>query len=179
MSYILFLTVRKRRYLRKRRYSYFLPCFVLLGWMNAYKFHRKDHEIGDASLFSKLHTEAFINHCITTPLTAYGLYSVARLFLYSIIYIILFSFYLVLSSNPFLISFDRYFGTPLASEPLPEWQNMAIVFCGAHLFNDVGFYWTHRLFHAKVCSSLYIYISQYWYWHFSCFLILSTSFLFL
>jgi sterol desaturase/sphingolipid hydroxylase (fatty acid hydroxylase superfamily) len=92
----------------------------VLGWMTPYRFHRKDHEIADASLFSKLHLESFINHCITTPLVAYGLYPATT-----------------------------YFGTPPASSALPDWSYLAVVFCGAHLFNDVGFYWTHRIFHTK------------------------------
>jgi methylsterol monooxygenase len=38
---------------------------------------------------------------------------------------------------------------PLASEALPSIQQIAVLLVGAHAFNDVGFYLTHRLLHSK------------------------------
>mmetsp|Transcript_5880 Transcript_5880/g.7632 ORF Transcript_5880/g.7632 Transcript_5880/m.7632 type:complete len:193 (-) Transcript_5880:238-816(-) len=49
-----------------------------------------------------------------------------------------------------VICVNRYFGMPLASSQLPGLLHMIQLFCGAHLFNDVGVYWSHRMFHSKM-----------------------------
>jgi len=69
---------------------------------------------------SSLYMSCVVNHFITTPITAYALYPVVH-----------------------------YFGTPLATAPLEPLATQALLFAGAHLVNDVGFYWTHRLLHSK------------------------------
>ena len=81
---------------------------------------RKSTEIPAPELFKKLYSEAFVNHLVTSPIAAFGLYSVAA-----------------------------HFGTPAASAPLPELPSLALLFAAAHAFNDVFFYWTHRLLHTK------------------------------
>ena len=91
-----------------------------IGVIEHFKMTRKPAEVASASLFTRLYAEAVINHFITSPISAYFLYLLAQ-----------------------------HCGTPAASDSLPSIAYLAAVFAGAHAFNDVGFYWTHRIMHAK------------------------------
>jgi methylsterol monooxygenase len=95
-----------------------LNIFEKLGWMDKYKIGRKKAEIPDQALFSKLYTEAAINHFITSPAIALLLFSVAT-----------------------------WLGVPSGGAPLPSYGYVAQVCLAAHFVNDVLFYWTHRALH--------------------------------
>lgn len=47
----------------------------------------------------------------------------------------------------------QYFGMPSLFAPLPSTLSMLRSFAVAHLFNDVCFYWSHRLVHCKAFYS--------------------------
>jgi len=82
---------------------------------------RKSAEVPAPSLLSALYKEASVNHFITSPIAAFGLYSVAV-----------------------------YCGTPSAAAPLPPLPALMVLFAAAHGFNDVFFYATHRMLHSKL-----------------------------
>lgn len=100
-----------------------------LGLLDDFKIGRKPAEVPSKDLFKSLYTEAFINHVITSPLVALGLYSVVR-----------------------------NLGIPSAETAMPTMPTLALTFLGAHAFNDIGFYFTHRLLHHPV--SLLICVSS-------------------
>jgi len=82
---------------------------------------RKSAEVPAPALITALYKEAFVNHFITSPIAAFGLYSVAA-----------------------------FCGTPSAAAPLPPLPSLLILFAAAHGFNDVFFYATHRMLHSKL-----------------------------
>lgn len=73
------------------------------------------------NLFQQLWKECLINHLVTSPLTALAMYSLVK-----------------------------HMGAPGPTEALPLPAATALLIAGAHLFNDVGFYCSHRLLHSKV-----------------------------
>lgn len=91
-----------------------------LGFLSQFKMSRKKAEEPNASLYKQLITQALVNHFVTSPLIGWLLYPVVV-----------------------------WFGTPAATSALPVPSQLFILFCAAHSFNDVGFYWSHRLFHAS------------------------------
>jgi sterol desaturase/sphingolipid hydroxylase (fatty acid hydroxylase superfamily) len=42
----------------------------------------------------------------------------------------------------------EYFGTPAAAAPLPSLLSLFWQFFVCAFINDIGFYWSHRLFHT-------------------------------
>jgi methylsterol monooxygenase len=90
------------------------------GYLQQYKLERKPYMIAKPTLVRKMAIEATIGQLITGPITAYFLYPV------------------------FL-----WFGMPTLDTPLPPFLTIVKQLCLGHLFNDVGFYFTHRLFHTK------------------------------
>ena len=73
-----------------------------------------------AALMRKMATEATIGQLITSPLISYFLYPTFT-----------------------------YFGMYELDAPLPDFPSLMKTFVIGHMFNDIGFYWTHRLFHCK------------------------------
>jgi len=71
-------------------------------------------------LMHKMATEALIGQLITSPLISYFLYPAFM-----------------------------WFGMYSLDAPLPDMQELLLTFISGHMFNDIGFYWTHRLFHCK------------------------------
>lgn len=88
------------------------------GMLQQYKLTRKDAEIPTPALMKQLLTEAAVNQLLVAPIMA-----------------------------TFLFSLATYFGMPSVGNALPDVRTMMIMFAGAHAFNDVGFYFTHRLLH--------------------------------
>jgi len=91
------------------------------NFMPSYKLARKPHQTPKPALMRKMLFEAFIGQAITGPLFAYLLYPL----------------FLKFGMMPF-------------SSPLPDVPGLFKTFVAGHLFNDVGFYLTHRLFHHKL-----------------------------
>ena len=84
-----------------------------------HKLHRKQSQIPKKPLIIKTVIEMMINHFITSPLLAYFMYT----------------------------TFKNSLGMQNIDSPLPSYQMLFLDFCRATLFNDVGFYFTHRLLH--------------------------------
>jgi sterol desaturase/sphingolipid hydroxylase (fatty acid hydroxylase superfamily) len=78
-------------------------------------------------LMSKMFKEAFIGQFISGPVIIY-----------------------------FLFDVFKFFGMWELNASLPNFLDLMKTFMIAHMFNDFGFYWTHRLMHSK---------SIYKYWH--------------
>lgn len=89
-----------------------------LGMLQQYKLTRKDAEIPTPALIKQLLTEAAVNQLLVAPVIAALLFSAAK-----------------------------HFGMPSVGSALPDVPTMLVMFAGAHAFNDVGFYFTHRLLH--------------------------------
>lgn len=105
--------------------GFFLAC-EHQGWLEQYRFERKPIQKVKWKLLLKTWTEAFIGQLVTGPVVAYFGYEAFR-----------------------------YFGMPLlASGSLPPFWSIFASFWLAHFFNDVGFYWSHRLVHHKKLYAL-------------------------
>jgi sterol desaturase/sphingolipid hydroxylase (fatty acid hydroxylase superfamily) len=106
----------------------FMYCFVnaffmsydYFGLYQKYKLTRKPFMKPKAKLLRKMFTEALISQLITGPPLAYFLY-------------------------PLFVKFGMY----NFDAPLPSFKECAITFMIGHVFNDFGFYLTHRLMHSK------------------------------
>lgn len=92
-----------------------------------HKFPRKQSQIPKKPLIIKTIIEMAINHLITSPLMAFFMYSV----------------------------FKSLFGMQNVDSPLPSYQNIFLDYCRASLFNDIGFYVTHRLLHHPYLYSTF------------------------
>lgn len=93
-----------------------------------YKIGRKVFEVeGTKKLMPKMFLEATISQVVTGPIIAYFLYPL----------------------------FKKFGMGDFAAE-LPSFLQMSLVFIFAHMFNDIGFYFTHRAMHHG---------SVYKYWH--------------
>lgn len=90
------------------------------GLLSHYKIGRSEAIRPDARLVRKTLFEAFINQVVTTPPTAYFLYPV------------------------FLQC-----GMSTLDSPVPPASRLFPAFVIAHLVNEFGFYFTHRLLHVK------------------------------
>merc|ERR1719150_539863 len=98
--------------------GFFLLCDHF-GWLKKYKFVRKPYQEPSKELMSRTLWEAAINQIVAAPLAGY------------------YVFY-----NVFV-----YFGMPNLDAPLPTVLRLWFAFTFSKLFNDVGFYWSHRLVH--------------------------------
>ncbi|GMH83181.1 hypothetical protein TrVE_jg3750 [Triparma verrucosa] len=98
------------------------------NWFQDYKLERKPYQKAKPALVKKMAVEAFIGQAVTGPIAAYFLYP---LFL--------------------------HFGMLSLDAPLPSAVDMFKTFVIGHVFNDVGFYWTHRIAHMK---SIYKYVHK-------------------
>ena len=85
---------------------------------------RKPAEVPTRDLMKQLFTHGAINHFVTSPLAALALFSLTR-----------------------------HLGMPSPTAALPDVATLALLFAGAHTFNDFGFYWTHRALHSKLLYS--------------------------
>jgi sterol desaturase/sphingolipid hydroxylase (fatty acid hydroxylase superfamily) len=85
-----------------------------------YKFPRKSYQVPDWNLLRRTWTEAFVNQVATGPVALYYMYLVFK-----------------------------YFGMPSLTAPLPSFRKSCEGYALAVFINDVGFYWSHRLVHAK------------------------------
>jgi hypothetical protein len=85
-----------------------------------YKMERKPYQTPKPALRKKLFVEAIIGQLVTSPLTTYFLYPVFC-----------------------------HFGMLDFTAPHPTMQSLFFTFATAHMFNDVGFYFAHRLAHSK------------------------------
>ena len=96
--------------------------FVLcdhFGLLQWYKLRRKPAQQAPNALWARLWADAALGQFVTAPLAAYAIYPAVR-----------------------------YFGAPKVADPLPasSWD-LALGLVAAHVFNDFGFYATHRLLH--------------------------------
>ncbi|GMH84800.1 hypothetical protein TL16_g10031 [Triparma laevis f. inornata] len=90
-------------------------------WFQGYKLERKEYMKAKPALMTKMATEALIGQLVTGPIFAYLLY-------------------------PAFV----HFGMLDLDAPLPTFASMFKTFVVGYTFNDVGFYFTHRLFHSKL-----------------------------
>jgi hypothetical protein len=56
--------------------------FDSFGWLKKYEIYRKPAEVPEPALFKTLYTEAALNHFVTTPLSSFGFYFIARYLLF-------------------------------------------------------------------------------------------------
>lgn len=98
----------------------FIVCDTF-GWMQKFKMHRKKAEVPSDSLMRRLWAETALGQFVTSPIAAWVLYPLTK-----------------------------KLGAADIAAPLPAslWD-IAVVMAAAHLFNDVGFYSTHRLLHES------------------------------
>uniref|UniRef100_A0A7S3NPR6 Fatty acid hydroxylase domain-containing protein n=1 Tax=Aureoumbra lagunensis TaxID=44058 RepID=A0A7S3NPR6_9STRA len=93
-----------------------------MDWLKEYKIPRKPSQVASSNLLRALFIEMTIGHFISTPISLYLSYGLFK-----------------------------YFGMPsVMSEPSTSPIFLAWAFALAHFYNDVGFYWSHRLFHMPV-----------------------------
>ena len=85
-----------------------------------YKFPRKSYQVPSWELLRRTWLEAFIGQFLVGPISIYYLYPLFK-----------------------------YFGMPSFTTPLPPLQKVVCGYALAVFVNDVGFYWSHRLVHAK------------------------------
>ena len=88
--------------------------------LKQYKFPRKAYQVPKWDLLRRTWIEAFFGQVITGPITLYYIYLVFK-----------------------------YFGMPSLTAPLPPFKTVVGGYALAVFVNDVGFYWSHRLVHAK------------------------------
>jgi methylsterol monooxygenase len=88
--------------------------------LQQYKLPRKPYMAPKTGLVAKALMEAAVGQLIINPLAVY-----------------------------FVYPYFKHFGMMGIDEELPSAGAMFKTFCIAHLFNGIGFYWAHRLFHSK------------------------------
>lgn len=93
--------------------------FEKYGIFEEFKLDRKPYQIPKPGKLTKTIIEALINQFVTGPLV-----------LYFLIYDVF-----------------KYFGAPAANAPLPGTLELFTYFIGCLYFNDIGFYFSHRLVH--------------------------------
>jgi hypothetical protein len=91
-----------------------------------HKLERKPYMKPKETLVKKMLKEASIGQFITGPIIAYFLY-------------------------PTFLKF----GMMSLDSPLPEMKDLVVTFITAYLFNDIGFYLTHRAFHTKTLYRMF------------------------
>lgn len=91
------------------------------GWLRRYKAPRQEHQIPDSKQMATLWKESVLGQCVTSPLFGYFAYPLV----------------VKLGSPPPFQALDL------------TWTEVAKWMCIAHAFNDILFYWTHRIFHYK------------------------------
>ena len=84
-----------------------------------YKMNRKLSQQPSRALILKTFIELSLNHFITSPVMAYLMFNV----------------------------FTNNFNMKSINDPLPSYYVLFIDYIRAHIFNDIGFYFTHRLLH--------------------------------
>lgn len=89
------------------------------GWLEEYKFIRKKYQKPTVELMKKTIWEQVINQLIAGPI--FGFYVFYHVF--------------------------KFFGMPRLDAPLPTVPRLWAAFVFSKLFNDVGFYWSHRMVH--------------------------------
>ena len=83
-----------------------------------YRFSRSKGQTPTSDLIKSTLVAAFVSQVITSPILTYFLYP----------------------------GFEAL-GLKSLTAPLPSFKDLAWTFLGAHAFNDLGFYWSHRLLH--------------------------------
>ena len=96
------------------------------GWLSAYKLERKPYMIAKPKLMKKMAFEAAVSQMVTGPIIAYFLY-------------------------PMFL----WFGMPELDSVLPQFGGIMKQLMIGHIFNDVAFYCTHRLFHTKTLYRMF------------------------
>jgi len=99
--------------------GFFAMCDIF-GYLQQYKLARKPYMIPKRSIVLKCLAEATFGQLIINPVATYYMFSAMQ--------------------SLGMLDLDA---------PLPDWRSMFTTFCVAHVFNGVGFYFAHRLFHAK------------------------------
>jgi sterol desaturase/sphingolipid hydroxylase (fatty acid hydroxylase superfamily) len=89
-------------------------------WLQQYKLARKPYMEPSAALVWKTNRNAMFSQLILIPLIGYWFFGLFK-----------------------------YFGMYDLDDPLPSLQQMMAQFVIAHIFNDFGFYWSHRIGHTK------------------------------
>jgi len=86
-----------------------------------YQFTRKDYQIPTSALVKRTLIEAALGQIIITQLITYAGYYIFK-----------------------------YFGMPQLDAPLPEFTRIILGWIMSIFFNDLGFYWAHRVFHHPI-----------------------------
>ena len=108
--------------------SHTLVYLVVNGFMSSwwpsleqFKFKRTPGQTPSQSLINSALLTAVVSHLVSSPVMTFFLWPVFR-----------------------------SIGLKDLDAPLPSWADLAATYFLAHAFNDLGFYWTHRLLHTPL-----------------------------
>ena len=90
------------------------------GWLQQHKLERKPSLVPSTELVTRTRRTAIFMQSVTMPIAAYAIHS-----------------------------WFEWHGMLPPDAELPSLQAMAWTFAFAHVMNDLGFYWTHRLLHSQ------------------------------
>lgn len=101
--------------------GYYLYCDYY-NYNQQYKMNRKPSQLPSKELIMRTFAEMLLNHFVTSPAIAFFMFGV----------------------------FTNTFGMKSIHDPIPSYGILFRDYIRAHIFNDIGFYFTHRALHHPI-----------------------------